>query len=177
MSAEPSELVARTAAALADPSAAAADLAAICNHRGMRDALLVLAARSGDWAGLERAAESAYLHAAGTGQHSVHGPLTVLGAARWMQDPAAEGPAAMWAAVPPEDPAHRMADLLGRIADRGHAPGAWAAALAQIDPEECAAFGPPPPAAATRTARPPAAAAAPAAVTIPAASRARTAAR
>ncbi len=146
--------VAALEAALADPPRHAEYLAAACNDRGLRDALLMLAGRAGDWTGLRQAAAGAGLEAVATGEHSVYGPLTVLGVARWMSPGGQRDPEVplMWATVPETDPAVRLAYLSGRLHARGFPPSAAADRFAHLDPQACVAFLSPP---AGRPAAPP----------------------
>ncbi len=131
--------------ALHRPEDDPAGVARVMNDRGLRDGLVVLACRSRDWGALAAAAQLAGRHAAATGGHSVYGPLTVLGVARWMSPGGERDPEVplIWAAVPEDDPAHRMALLASRVHGQdsdGEMRDDWAVRLAAIDIRQCLAF-------------------------------------
>lgn len=128
-------------AALAAPELFGDDLAAILNNRGHRDAAIVIVSRTGDWEGLKEAAVIAAMHAAVFGQHSVHGPLTVLGTAIWIA-PDGRDPRPLFDAVPPTDPARRMADLVTRLLAAGIPATEWTRRMASLTVAECLRFQP-----------------------------------
>jgi len=135
----------RLRSALQRPEDDPAGVAVAMNDRGLRDGLLVLAFRGRDWDGLAAAAQLAGRHAADTGEHSVYGPLTVLGIARWMAPGGEHDPEVprMWAAVPDEDPAHRMAWAAGLVHEQdsdARLRDSWAARMGTLDMGTCLAF-------------------------------------
>lgn len=128
---------------LADPRAPGASdaLAVAMNVRGYRDALVVMAARDGDWDGLREAAMSAGSAASRVGE-SLGGPLTVLGVAQWAQpDPDYAAPLDLWRHVPPSDPAFRMAELCHRVVSNGTPAEDWLVRMRTIDIAAAVEFG------------------------------------
>jgi len=129
------------AAALADPDVFGDVLADVLNNRGHRDAAIVLTSRTGNWEALKEAAVIGAMHAAVFGQHSVHGPLTVLATAIWVA-PDGRDPSVLLAAVPSSDPAWRMASLVQRLQANGVPAQEWTERMAGITVAECLAFQP-----------------------------------
>ena len=130
--------------ALAAPAERATDLLRIFNDRGLRDAAVVITARSGDWQALKAAALDALsVSSAGRPETSPYGPLAVLGAAVWTDPDDDDDPDVLLRAVPESDPAHRMASLVLRLSCTGDRdlPRMWAARMVSMDIRDCISFG------------------------------------